>query len=451
MRKIVHVLILSVLLTLLCCTALASSPDLSVAGITDASDAYMRIIEAHPDAKVTAISNPYYTSEMLINALLTGGFEYDIYTTITSAFNVPRLIEKGYCADLSDNEEIRALVDGMYAPIAAQVRQGDAIYGLPINATINYLTYRPSAWTSAGLTEEDVPQTFNEFLDFLDRWMEDIQPELEEPYCVTSTFDETLYTKDSYTSFLVEMLIERYIMQCNYAGEPLRFNNPAFLMLLERCREVGQRLYELEPEPNVGTGLFEKSTGMMALRQLIPLTITAEQPPLIRMNVNLLMVYTDTDAKALAEEFALYSYDMHNPNNQAILMKDCEAIETPGRNEALALWSGNVAEIERRLESESMPADERDELELELERFRLIVESISSDDSRYLYSPETLALYRSYGDYFYIQPPHIFNPGTEEGRQLESLEKQYCESAISAEHLVRRLDEMARMIEMEGK
>ena len=189
---------------------------------------------------------------------------------------------------------------------------------------------------------------------------------------------------------------------------------------------------------------------MMALQHMIPLKITAEQPPLIRMNVSILMVYTDSDAKALAEEFARYAFEMKSPDNLADLMRACEPIEMPGRNEALALWSGAVAELEKRLMTESVSVDERDELELQLERYRMIVEDISSEDSRYLFSPEDLALYRSYGNYFYIQPPHIFNPGTEEGQRLENLEKQYCEGAISAEQLVKRLDEMAWMIELEG-
>ena len=43
------------------------------------------------------------------------------------------------------------------------------------------------------------------------------------------------------------MLIENYIMQLQYAGEPLRFENDTLVSLLERVKEVGEAIYYSEP------------------------------------------------------------------------------------------------------------------------------------------------------------------------------------------------------------
>lgn len=449
MKKLLAVLF--ILISVL--PAHAEDNALQIAGVTENHPAYKKIIEVHPDIRVKAVGNPYLNTEILINAFLSGGFEYDIYCVNSNSFDVQRLIEKGYCTDISSNTEIKSLVDRIYPAIADQLRYEEGIFGVPYGCTFYYLTYRSNEWREIGLTEDEVPITFADFLDFMEEWIYEIQPQQEDVFCIISSFDETVYNENSYTDWLVELLLDHYIMQSNYAGVPLRFSDPTFMTLLDRCLTTGKALYELEPEPNVGMPLFETTQGISGLRQIVPLMLTNEQPPLIRMNIGIAMVYAKADAPTLSEEFLLYLLDSNvslSEWDRAYLFIDCPPIENESYDAQVQQWQEMVQEIERRL-SDPSSRDDVDEAELEttLVRYQNILESVSSESNKYIVSAEMLDLYRTYSDYFYIQPPHIFHPGTPENETVKNIQQQLVEGAISVDQFVKRLDEMAWMIELE--
>lgn len=432
--------------------AVADDVILEITGITENHPAYQKLIEAHPDAEVKTVSDPFLNTELLINAFLSGEFTYDVYSVWSQGFNIQRLIEKGYCRDLSDNAEIRALIARMTPVIADQVCYNDGIYGLPYSCNFEYLTYRSDTWASLGLEEDKVPVNFSEFLDFLEEWIYDIQPQQDDSFCIISTFDETIYTKTSYTQMLVDLLMDRHIMQCNYADIPLRFSDPTFRALLDRCLAIGEALYKLEPEPNIGEPLFEKSVGIDNLGRIVPLMLTSEQPPLIRMNIGISMIYADADAIPLSEEYLLYLLDPDvylSERDQACLFSDCLPIENKYYDDQVQQWQDMVREIERQL-SNAPTREEQDELEPTLERYQAILKDVSSENNKYIISAELLELYHNYSDYFYIQPPHIFNLGTPEGETVKGIQHQLIDGAISVDQFVKRLDEMAWMIELEG-
>lgn len=70
-----------------------------------------------------------------------------------------------------------------------------------------------------GLTQEDVPTSFTELLDFLEAWVERIIDEPEDDISVCNAFASEAYGEDSYISYLVDHLIQNYIMDYNYANK----------------------------------------------------------------------------------------------------------------------------------------------------------------------------------------------------------------------------------------
>ena len=95
----------------------------------------------------------------------------------------------------------------MYEPIQRLLTHDGNIYGAPFHCYVGYYTYCPDAWAEAGLTTEDVPTSFVEYLDFLEAWAERIRDNPEDDISVSNAFDSEQYGEHSYISYLVSRMI----------------------------------------------------------------------------------------------------------------------------------------------------------------------------------------------------------------------------------------------------
>lgn len=65
------------------------------------STAYHMFTEAHPECTVNTENNIFRTTNEIISALITGEFPYDTFAMTSSSFDVKKLMQKGYCADMT--------------------------------------------------------------------------------------------------------------------------------------------------------------------------------------------------------------------------------------------------------------------------------------------------------------------------------------------------------------
>lgn len=269
---------------------------------------------------------------------------------------------------------------------------------------------------------------------------------------VFNSFAEELYGPSSYTYLLTGLLIDSQILQCSHAGEPLRFDTPEFRACLERCADIGQRLYALEPVPNLGQALFTRSGGMENLRYLVSLRLTEEQPTLIDTQISVTMAFVNTQEAALGAEFALTMLEANETGKaEAYLMQNAQPLEDPGYPDAVAYWEEQVAALSARLAQGDLAPTEQAEGEMNLERYQEILSGLRAGDGRYLISPEALEGYRACGDLLYVQPPHAFLSTNESDVNMRSLREQFASGLLPVDQFLRRLDQMAAMLEMENQ
>lgn len=96
---------------------------------------------------------------------------------------------------------------------------------------------------------------------------------------------------------------------------------------------------------------------------------------------------------------------------------------------------------------------------MENKRDRMIVcgcyqealQAVSSEGSRYVFSAEHLALYKSYQKSLFIQPPHVFLPTDDSDRHMRGLCLRYANGRISPEQFIQKLNEIARMMKIGRK
>ena len=426
--------------------------NLYLGGADKNSAEYKLFTQNHPELTVDTETNIYLSTDEIISAFLTGEFPFDTFVMTSSSFDLKRMFSKGYCSPLSSSAVLTEKLSEMYEPIQRLLTHDGNIYGAPFHCYVGYYTYCPDAWAEAGLTAEDVPTSFVEYLDFLEAWAERIRDNPEDDISVSNTFDSEQYGEHSYISYLVDRLITNHIMQCNYAGEPLRFDTPLFRELLERCQSIGTDLYLYEPEQKADLALFEDLYGMRELKHLVPLRLTSDQPVLIKATLYTAFLNVRSQHQALATEYLEDCVTCIAPEFGAYLYRDAEPVEDPEFVRSMEAVQKEIQTLEQRLAaSENMEPLERNSLSSQLEQKKKDFEAMAVSEQRYLISENDLNLYRTYGENLYFQPPSIFDPSTEEGQNVKQLRDRFCTGSLTMEQFIGQLDQLAWILEMEDR
>ena len=487
--------ILAMLLVLMTLTAAACAEELTVCYRGDPRHVDVAFLAAHPGVSLvkSRVDVPYpTTASEMAGKMLTREFDYDVLYVRTRQYLLKDIIDKGFALDLSGSEIIRDAVARMHPTIQAQIMREGKIYAVPYSVEFSPrpMVCNPEAWEELGYTEADIPQSFPEFLDFLDAWVARQRQDPQEEYWVFNSMDVTVYTGAYYTYQLTELLMENYILQKQFAGEPLTFNEPELLALLERVRETGAAIYSIETVKEeswgrVGTALF--ATEMMDFyldeegieHWQVPLRLNVEQPVVVSGDMDMAMVYAGSDHPELAIAY-IESIIQNNTNNgiryaDAMLYTDGQPIVYEERADLIRHWSNLIALAEHRLANDKTPyteyleldgwtvwepqdyapnaqyvweASDRD-VESALDSWRAYLEQTQRRE--YILSPGALAAWQRFVQTMYFPEPDAFSPATDVGWNFLTLMDQFAEGVISARQLTQEAARIAWMVEMENQ
>lgn len=220
--------------------------------------------QLHPEVEVKE-SHGYLSPEDFAQQMVLQDSTYDVYCTNYTNIDFQNVMEKHYCVDLSGSEIIRAEVQAMVPEVTARVTEGERIYALPRYYEAAAPCYYASVLEGLGLTEADLPTTYDDFLDFV-VWFDAYRESLPEPvYLFNHVF---VYRA------LVRMITTTQVDNCIRAGEPITVDTPEYRALLERltalrpvlerCSWTGQRGF------CDGEWLFEEGASVYGIDGLLP-------------------------------------------------------------------------------------------------------------------------------------------------------------------------------------
>ena len=249
----------------------------------------------------TPFQRGHYDWRVPLKEHLLGDTPPDIIYLRTYNENYPDLIRSGLLADLSGHAQIRETIDSL-RPLfkAVFIQPGGEIYGVPRMVTVRGAAYwLPDAWRAAGLDEGTAPASFEELLDFLDVWAD--QP--ADAFCVFRVADgpDQRVSHFPHSEWLIGMLVEIWASQAQYAGERPVFQQALFITWLNRAATVGRKLDQRAGHgigtektplfyPRAGRGVTDRAEETYTLRHALPLRLTGDQPPLLRVSADLLCV-----------------------------------------------------------------------------------------------------------------------------------------------------------------
>lgn len=427
-------------------------------GVTINQKTTGNFLEENPNIKIEEGTYTYYqTTGELITALTTRNFPYDLFN-MSSIIDYRPIMEKGFCLDLSSNEVIRNRIEKLYPVYYEQVANEDGkIYAIPTSLQFNFLSFNVEYLEEAGYQLDEVPSTFPGFLDFLEEWVAFIQDEMPDVAICGSGFwgAEEFYHEWSYTAFLVEELLDEYIMQKAHAGEALRFNNPELIAMLNRCASIGKELYTYDKGCSVAPSIiaYGVPTSLNAEtspKKILFLRLSEDQPKMISILIYLISAYAGTEHPEEVISLMQALLENNDAKYDAYMYQDGEPVPNPNYEKNLAHQQELISATKQQLERDALELSENDELTWTLEaQQKILDELLHNEEKKYTVTSSQLSQYREYVDALYVEMPSVFNPNTEAGKTFRNLQARFSQGQMTAEELVKELDRIAEMVEME--
>ncbi len=413
-------------------TAQQNTQQLKVLGGYSGDSGHKAFLLSHPQVSVDVSQDVFEvgSTEDFIQGLITGTLDYDVMRMQTTDFDLSLLTRKGYCAPI-DSPLLHEKVLQMYPQMQAAALQGGTLYAVPARVSVPMWEscYIPN-WLSAGLSPDEIPASYTEFLDFIVSWSQ------ANSFYVINEMGE-------YRSFLFSMLLGRYTALYEYSGEALTFDTPLFRDLLQQTKAVAA---QLEGLPADGPALFFYGD-VFSSDALMALPLGEGLPPLIKGSLTVYVINPRSPRQALAIEYIesclnnltgrellqLYP-DEHQPVEQASYASVMEQLEA------------EEAQLQSQLDAATEPVAHQ-EIRQQLDALQQQKEA--REAYRYQISPQQIEEYHQQIAPALIFPgPSVFDSAS--GDLLQSIIRRYLDGAINEQTLIDELDSKIRIMQLEA-
>lgn len=401
-----------------------------------------------------------YGDSSVLQAMMNRDASVDIYCYGYQDSAMEALRNRGFLADLSGNAEVAEAVGRMYPYLQKAVRQGEKITMLPVSLYGWTLGYDPKAWAKIGLTEADLPRTWDQFFDLLETLPEKTQGTDYQAL----PFGEVL---SNFRYSVVTSLFEQYQLYMNRSGSPdYAFNTPLLRGLLARLDAVDyEALGMIEEyddnyynEYNYRDSVLQLSTSSVLQSwpdsyKALPLSLTEDSDPILPVNLSVAFInpYSEHQAEAaefLASTLANFStvtqYNFFTDKTEPLRTSDFEE-----RKENTQKW---LEEARASLET----AGEESKTDWET-TVKDIEESLADmDKNDWMFSPEGIASYQALSAWMEALDFNLYTSIT----STDSVTSEYMDpiwnyaegkgTAYTAEELLSAIDKKVQMMRLEG-
>ena len=374
-------------------------------------------------------------------AFVTGSIDADILCLPAGSVDIPRLLQKGYCAPLDGSTVVADYVDTLYPFFRDALEEGGTVYGVP--AAI--WAYGPAA-NSRELFDkigQPIPETLEDVLDLIERWgaekLYDAWPD-----------DQIFMWMNGYRNSLISMALEMWGDHLTAEGLEWTLEDPQLRSLLQRIDAIDTSEWEIridwENDPNAGeleeeymyrNALIEEAMdyGIQGLAEVgaMPLAMAEGMPACVGVDMYMLLINARSEHKEAALQYIENYIRAMEPIDLAMLQKDwSEPILNPHTQKNVADFEGEIARIEKAMETaEKIDVPQLQE-ELEMMEDNLAYAKAHS----YWVTPEDIALWKQMMEHGFVKRPSMFYTKLDPEGNLRKLLNQYQDGLIGLDQFL---------------
>ena len=421
-------------------------------------DAHTRVIAQMDDIPVTFFDKAYYaTAQELGQAMVSGENEIDIFHVSLSYMDFQRLMEKGYCYDLSGSEKLSALAAQFYPVLSKEITLDGNLYGMPVDFYV-------STWSVSSALEKklklECPKTLVELCQFLNDWAE---KGYYEEYTDYQPFEE-----GELRNMVISQALSMYIDYMQATGQTLKLDTPEFREIMTAAAAVDASDYEIqvnwEDDDSVNE-LFNKS-GLFQNYQYLSvrynmrfsqdedydtyspmlLTLTENTPLCLPAQVEVMFINPRSKHLDAALRYLELYMENIEPSMLAMMCPDKnDPIENPHFEETLKIYRNNIDRIKKALET--CKEEDKAAYQEQLENYEGYYKDWERE-GKYSATAESIAAYRAYDSYFFVRKPNAFySSGRDDS--LSNLLSRFLDGQLPLEQFIQEFDAKLRLMQNE--
>ena len=232
----------------------------------------------------------------------------DIFALEANDFSIAK--QEGYLYQfhatpkmLAEYEDMPQIVKEILSPLI--VADEEYFYGYPEYCFPEAMMFWvPDAWEASPFKEVTPPQSYSELLDFLELY-------LDTPHDGFCFYYDALGENHPERDW-IDRLLSCWTILKRSAGEEVCLDDPEFVLLAERTRDLAVKLAKEEPnkKKQKGRQLFtwnyygntENGKDTFSWKNMIPWRITSDQKPLVNFTLYIVCIHTNSPLSNQASE-----------------------------------------------------------------------------------------------------------------------------------------------------
>ena len=403
---------------------------------------------------VAVIREDYGDESMLLQEMMNRESRVDVYVLGRESSAFSAVYDRGFTADLSGYAGLQAETEKIYPFIREAVEKDGKLVAVPLRLDGDSLGYSPSVLEKLGMTEEDLPKSWNQLFTFL----EEMSARLENTeFCVLDRF----YAQEDIRT----MLLKQYLSQYAAARDGGKLNTAEARDTLEKIRNIdfdalgimtSEELALYEERGDFGNYkeslllCYANAVGFSEYSAAMPLSLTDGEDPMIPVNltigfVNPFSEHPQEAAELLAAMYAnseLTTRYVFDPNlNEAMHYPDHE--ET---RKSLQKWLDNAKENLEKAEDE----EDRENWQASVDSYQEYLDDWENRD--WMVSPGGISRYRNNAQYMKVATWDYLTAlyAAESGTQIDEMTSGFAAGTVGAAELLDFIDRKVQMMRMEG-
>lgn len=423
------------------------------------SEAHTKAAALMDDVPIFFENSSYYsTAQELGQALAAGESQIDLLAVSLSWMDFDRLVNKGYCYDLSGSSKLMEYINKLYPAIRDTVMYDGKLMGIPVETyTGNFWSYNVEAFEKLGY---QVPASYAEMVDLMNTFASAENEELWEEYCLIS--DE-----GSIKDMLMNSVLNQYEQYMLSMGKTLSLDTPEFRSAMEAIERLDVENVEVhggwdedgEPSEEMQalwnkTALFNNWSDLSVYNrgraEYEPLRLVIGEDAGFQIFMDEQILFVNPRSENL-DEAVRYLENLTASFSQVDLTAWSPEYNDPIEN---PYYERNIKEMQKELErqekliQEAEPLD-RQALQQELDDYKEYVVRYEQEN-RYNVSEQSIAWYRDLAQYIVISRPSVMYSSNNDD-SFYTLRSRYTDGQINLEQFIREGSSKLRLMQMENQ
>ncbi|NLX83437.1 MAG: extracellular solute-binding protein [Clostridiales bacterium] len=409
--------------------------------------------------RVEGVEYSYVNAEQLASMFLTGSAPMDMMAINAYGFDLDKLIQKGYLADLSESPIIKEYLATMAPNLSKSFVKDGKIYCVPGNIMLFPMSAQVKAFEKVGLP---IPASITDIVGLAERWMDGMFKEHTEYNLLTGDTNMKRGLKD--------LVIEKYISNKLGAGEELVFDTPLFRDLMTRIDQIDWQGFDQEQDWSnpaaqsdmmdfwqktslLGTNMGFEPRYMSSLNrnpneqsQPLVLPLVEGQDAYQDADFGLLVVLSTSKNQEAARRFIeQFVIKQHPAEKAAINLKATGSIPNPNHEKELKQLETGLSQLKAQLKKAT--GAEKSNLEEMLKNTEEYYQ-LRKETGMYLMTEQEMAAVHAIIARLFIVDG-FSNAQRQALYAAHELRDQYFEGAITLDQFIQQTDDKLRLVRME--